>query len=79
MVPPVWIDESGNPRPVRACRRCGRDAPVYRFRLEHLRLMGWRLYASAEYVNWCGHGQEVIPLPLAEDRVTFVPVLGEAN
>jgi hypothetical protein len=31
------------------------------------------------YLNWCGHGQEVIPLPLADGRVTFVPVLGEAE
>src|SRR6266404_356113 len=28
------------------------------------------------YVNWCGHGQEIIPLPLPDGRVTFVPVLG---
>lgn len=27
-------------------------APAYRFRLEHLRLLGWRLFAPAEYVNW---------------------------
>jgi hypothetical protein len=66
MVPPVWLDESGQPRAVRQCSRCGRDAPVYRFRLEHLRLIGWRLYAPAEYVNWCGHIQEFIPLPGAE-------------
>jgi hypothetical protein len=26
-----------------------------------------------------GHGQEIIPLPLADGRVTFVPVLGEAR
>ncbi len=63
MVPPVWTDESGNPRPVRAYRRCGRDASVYRFRLEYLRLMGWRPYASAEHVNWCWHGQEFILVP----------------
>jgi hypothetical protein len=25
------------------------------------------------YVNWCGHGQEIIPLPLPDGRVTFVP------
>ncbi len=29
----------------------GREAPLYRFRLEHLRLIGRRLYASAEYVK----------------------------
>jgi hypothetical protein len=29
--------------------------------------------------DWCGHAQEVIPFPLADGRVTFVPVLGEAR
>jgi len=36
---------------------------VYRFRLEHLRLVGWRLFTPVEYVNWCGHGQEFILIP----------------
>jgi hypothetical protein len=48
------------------------------FRVEHLRHVGWSLFFPATYVNWCGHGQEVIPVPLAEGWVTFVPVLGEA-
>jgi hypothetical protein len=47
------------------------------FRVVHLRHVGWRLFTAATYVNWCGHGQEVIPLPLADGRVTFVPVFGE--
>ncbi len=76
MTPPIWLDETGAPRPVRQCFRCGREAPVYRFRLEHLRLVGWRLYAPAEFVNWCGHGQEVIPLPEEEGWCRLVPVLG---
>jgi hypothetical protein len=33
----------------------------------------------ASHMNWCGHGQEVIPVPLADGRVTFVPVLGETR
>jgi hypothetical protein len=44
MVPSIWLDGSGSPRPVRRCLRCGREVPVYRFRLEHLRLIGWRLF-----------------------------------
>lgn len=79
MVPPIWLDESGKGRPVRACLRCGREAPLYRFRLEHLRMIGWRLYAPAEYVNWCGHAQEFIPLPEAEGWCRLVPVIGEAT
>jgi hypothetical protein len=58
MVPPVWRDEFGQPRAVRPCSHCGRDAPLYRFRLEHLRMIGWHLYVPAAYVNWCGHAQE---------------------
>jgi hypothetical protein len=27
----------------------------------------------------CGHGQEVIPFPLPDGSVRFVPVLGEAT
>jgi hypothetical protein len=44
-----------------------------------LRSWGWQLFTAATYVNWCGHGQEVIPMPLPDGRVTFVPVLGEAR
>jgi hypothetical protein len=33
----------------------------------------------ATYVNWCGHGQELIPVPRADGLVAFVPVLGEAS
>jgi hypothetical protein len=51
MVPPIWLDEQQQPRPVRACSRCGRAAPIYRFRLEHLKLVGWQLFAPAEYVE----------------------------
>jgi hypothetical protein len=79
MVPPIWRDESGQPRPVRQCSRCGRDAPLYRLRLEHLRMIGWRLYTQVEYVNWCGHAQEFIPLPHEDGWRRLVPVIGEAT
>jgi hypothetical protein len=35
--------------------------------------------SSETYVNWCRHGQEVIPFLLPDGHVTFVPVLGEAR
>jgi len=41
--------------------------------------VGWQTYRVETYVNWCGHGQEIIPFPLPDGRVTFVPVLGEAR
>jgi hypothetical protein len=42
-------------------------------------MIGWRLYAPAEYVNWCGHAQEFIPLPEAEGWCRLVPVIGAAT
>ena len=41
--------------------------------------VGWQLYRAETYVNWCGHGQEDISVPMADGRVTFVLVLGEAR
>ena len=49
------------------------------FRVEHLRHVGWGLFRAETYVNWCRHGQEIIPLPQADGSVRFVPVLGEAR
>ena len=77
MVPPIWLDESGQPRPVRQCSRCGDGAPLYRFRPEHLRMTGWCLYAPTEHVNWCGHGQEFVPLQDEDGWCRLVPVIGE--
>lgn len=37
------------------------------------------LLREATYANRCGHGQEVIPVPLRDGCVTFVPVLEEAR
>jgi hypothetical protein len=31
----------GKPRPVRRCSRCGREAPIFRLRLEDVRRNGW--------------------------------------
>jgi hypothetical protein len=79
MVPPIWLDESGVPRPVRRCLRCAREAPIYRFRLEHLRLIGWRLFAPAEYVNWCDRAHEFARLARADGLCQLVPINSEAS
>jgi hypothetical protein len=31
--------------------------------VEDVRRVGWQPYTPAQYVEWCGHGQEVIPMP----------------
>jgi len=82
MVPPRWPDEQGRPIPPYPCPRCGLEvASRFRgFRVESLRHVGWQFFMPATYVNWCGHGQEIIiPFPLPDNRVTFVPVLGEVR
>ena len=47
-----------------------------RYRYETLRQIGWPLFRVARFVNWCGHGQELIPLPDEGEWVRMVPVLG---
>jgi hypothetical protein len=47
--------------------------------VEHLPHVGWSLFPTGSYVNWCGHEQEVIPMPMPDGRVAFVPILGEAT
>jgi hypothetical protein len=75
MAPPPLL-----PPPTYPCPRCGRVAGGFRgFRTEHLRHHGWQPYQVATYVNWCGHGQEIIPWPQADGSVRVIPVLGEAR
>ena len=38
----------------------------------------WRLYMLVEYVNWCGHAQEFVPLPERGGWCRLVPILGDA-
>lgn len=52
---------------------------MLRLRVEDVRRVGWRLYTPAQYVEWCGHGQEVVPIPQRDGWCRLVPVLGEAS
>ena len=83
MAAPFSLDEQGRRMATYPCPRpgCGREVPVRftGFRVEHLRHIGWQAYRVASYVNWCGHTQEVIPVPRADGLVAFVPVLAEAT
>jgi hypothetical protein len=38
---------------------------------EHLKHVSWEAYRVESYVNWCGHGQEIIPFPLPDGSVRF--------
>jgi hypothetical protein len=42
-------------------------------------MLGWHLYRTVTVVNWCGRGQEFIPLTAPAGRVQLVPVVGEAS
>ncbi len=82
MVPPPLARRAGPPHPDYPCPRCGLEVASRfgGFRVENLRhVVGWQFFMPATYVNWCGHGQEVILLPLPDGRVPFVPVFGEAR
>jgi hypothetical protein len=78
MVPPSWTSPGGasryGPRP-----RCGRDISVLRMRVEDVRRVGWQVYTPAQYVEWCGHAQEIVPIPQSDGWCRFVPLLGEAS
>ena len=63
---PIWPDGKGGVRPTRPCKRCGADTPQYDLmRPEHLRMVGWKPFG----VNWCGHRQDVVPIPTPNTRV----------
>jgi hypothetical protein len=52
---------------------------VLRLRVEDVRRVGWQPYLPAQYVEWCGHSQEVVPIPQRDDWGRLVPVVGEAS
>lgn len=41
MVPPIWLDAAGRPRPKQACWTCGREVAWMRYRGDDLRRHGW--------------------------------------
>ena len=75
---PIWVNEDGQRAQTRPCPRpgCGREVPIRRYRHQTLRQIGWSLFRVARYVEWCGHGQEFIPVPDYAERVRLVPVIG---
>jgi hypothetical protein len=76
---PIWPDGKGGVRPTRPCKHCGAEVPLYELmRPEHLRMVGWKMLVPVTFVNWCAHGQEVIPIP-TPDRCGVIPYEGEAR
>ena len=56
-----------------------REYPICRYRYETLRQIGWPLFRVARFVNWCGHAQQLIPMPDDGEWVRLVPVIGTAK
>lgn len=79
MVPPIWLDERGQPWPKQPCPRCGREIPVMTLPPELLRLYGWQPFQPWGVVESCGHRIEGIPVPGEDGRWRLIPVLGEAT
>jgi len=73
--------KDGQRAQTRPCPRpgCGREVPICRYRYETLRQIGLPLFRVARYVEWCGHGQELIPVPDEGGWVRMVPVIGTAK
>src|SRR5215467_2234985 len=62
---PHAIDLDQRGPPTRADRTM---SPIRRYSYETLRQIGWPLFRVARYVEWCGHGQELFPVPDEEER-----------
>ena len=60
--------------------RCGTPVPVgYSLQLEHLRMIGWQLFAEELIVQWCGHAPHFLVVPHEDGvRAVLVPIFGEA-
>src|SRR5262249_31823875 len=65
-------------KPTRPCPRCGAVAPIGRYEVSTLRMLGWRPDGEASWVNWCGHTQRVRLEPAGEGWYREVPILEEA-
>jgi hypothetical protein len=62
MVPPIWLDDRGQPRPKQPSPRCGREIPVLTLPPEFLRFYGWQPFQGVGTVEGCGHRVEGIPV-----------------
>ncbi len=49
------------------------------FRTSDLMLLRWQPLQTCKIVEWCGHGQEFIPVPDDDGWCRLIPVLGEVS
>ncbi len=79
MTPPRWVDDDGRVSQTRPCPRCGRVIPVKRRKVEPAPGFRRRPYEVLSFIEWCGHGVEVILVPEGDGWLSEIPVLGEAT
>ncbi len=70
---PSWRAADGQRVPTHACAACGRPAPLMRYPLGTLRLLGWTIGTPTSVVNWCGHATVYVPRATARAWVQLVP------
>ena len=78
MTPPRWVDDDGREVPTRRCPKCQRVIPVNRWPAKAGAIRR-RPYQVLSFVEWCGHQQEVVPVPESDGWLSEIPVLGEAR
>ncbi len=74
MVPPIWLDATGRPRPKQACWTCGREVAPMRFRASDLRAHGWEPGGTLHVPDWCGCSTEYVPIPSGDGWWSLVPI-----
>ena len=79
MTPPVWRDDDGRDLPTRPCPQCGRVIPIHTRWWPTAGGVKHEPFEVFDYVEWCGHRQEVILVPRDDGWWGEIPVLGEAS
>ena len=74
MVPPIWLDAAGRPRPKQACWTCGREVAWMRYRGDDLRRHGWTPPQTLQIPDWCGCSTESLPVPASDGWWSLVPI-----
>jgi hypothetical protein len=75
MVPPIWLDATGQRQPTEACWTCGREVPArQRFQAADLRPHGWEPGHTLFIPGWCGCRTEYLPLPVGQGWWQLVPI-----
>ena len=79
MTPPRWVDDDGRVSQTRHALGAVAFIPVKRRKVEPAPGFRRRPYEVLSFIEWCGHGVEVILVPEGDGWLSEIPVLGEAT